>query len=84
MADDFPAVFILLSMALVTVLDGKASRRALNQDQNLKVIVSAWAEDNALVLGSLLLFAILAAIMMVTRMIDWYALNPPPPALPAN
>jgi inner membrane protein len=33
------------------------------------------SEDNALVLGSLLLFAILAAIMLVTRRIDWYALG---------
>ena len=39
------------------------------------------SEDNALVLGSLLLFAILAAIMLITRKIDWYALGqatPPP------
>jgi inner membrane protein len=31
------------------------------------------SEDNALVLGSLMLFAILAAIMLATRRIDWYA-----------
>lgn len=31
------------------------------------------SEDNALVLGSLMLFAILAALMLVTRRIDWYA-----------
>ena len=31
------------------------------------------SEDNALVLGSLMLFAILAALMMVTRKVDWYA-----------
>jgi inner membrane protein len=33
------------------------------------------SEDNALLMGSLLLFAILAAIMWVTRRIDWYALS---------
>ncbi|MFZ6645426.1 cell envelope integrity protein CreD [Undibacterium sp. TJN25] len=33
------------------------------------------SEDNALVLGSLLLFAILAAIMVVTRKIDWYQVS---------
>ena len=33
------------------------------------------SEDNALVLGSLLLFAILAAIMTITRKIDWYGLQ---------
>ena len=31
--------------------------------------------DNALVLGSLLLFAILAAIMTITRKIDWYGMQ---------
>ncbi|RZZ83471.1 cell envelope integrity protein CreD [Pseudoxanthomonas winnipegensis] len=33
------------------------------------------SEDNALLMGSLLLFAILAAIMWITRRIDWYALS---------
>lgn len=33
------------------------------------------SEDNALVLGSMLLFAILAVVMIVTRRIDWYALT---------
>jgi inner membrane protein len=33
------------------------------------------SEDNALVLGAGLLFAILAAIMVVTRRVDWYALS---------
>jgi inner membrane protein len=33
------------------------------------------SEDNALVLGSGLLFLILAAIMVVTRKLDWYALG---------
>ncbi len=33
------------------------------------------SEDNALVLGAGLLFAILAAIMVVTRKVDWYALS---------
>ncbi len=31
------------------------------------------SEDNALVLGSLMLFVILAALMLITRKIDWYA-----------
>jgi inner membrane protein len=38
------------------------------------------SEDNALVLGSLLLFAILAAGMLVTRRIDWYAAGADAPA----
>lgn len=33
------------------------------------------SEQSALVLGSVLLFAVLAAVMVVTRRIDWYALT---------
>ncbi|OAI61065.1 membrane protein [Ralstonia solanacearum] len=46
------------------------------------------SEDNALVLGSMLLFVILAAIMVLTRRIDWYeagtALQPPDMAAAAR
>ena len=37
----------------IVALDGKALRRALNKDESPKYIVSAWAEDNSLVLGQL-------------------------------
>lgn len=37
----------------IVALDGKALRRALNQDQSVQYIVSAWAQDNGLVLGQL-------------------------------
>jgi hypothetical protein len=37
----------------IVALDGKALRRALNADQSVKYVVSAWAEDNGLVLGQL-------------------------------
>ena len=33
------------------------------------------SEDNALVLGAGLLFVILAALMAVTRKVDWYQLG---------
>ncbi len=33
---------------------------------------TADSEDNALLLGSLLLFAMLAGVMYVTRRVDWY------------
>jgi inner membrane protein len=36
------------------------------------------SEDNALVLGSGLLFVVLATIMVVTRKVDWYALQQTP------
>ncbi len=35
------------------------------------------SEDNALMLGSLALFALLAALMIGTRRVDWYALETP-------
>ncbi|MET0327580.1 MAG: cell envelope integrity protein CreD [Luteimonas sp.] len=40
------------------------------------------SEDNALVLGAGLLFAILAAIMLVTRRVDWYQVAATPSAAP--
>lgn len=42
------------------------------------------SEDNALVLGSIMLFAILAAIMVITRQIDWYGVGREPPAIAAT
>ncbi len=40
------------------------------------------SEDNALILGSLMLFAVLAVVMVVTRKVDWYKggaeIAPPP------
>lgn len=33
------------------------------------------SEDNALLMGALLLFALLAGVMMLTRKVDWYALG---------
>ena len=35
----------------IVALDGKALRRALNADQSIQYVVSAWAEHNGLVLG---------------------------------
>jgi predicted transposase YbfD/YdcC len=37
----------------IVALDGKALRRAMNKKENLKYVVSAWAESNHLVLGQL-------------------------------
>jgi inner membrane protein len=34
------------------------------------------SEDNALLMGSLLVFGMLAALMLVTRKVNWYALTP--------
>lgn len=35
------------------------------------------SENNALIMGSTLLFAVLAAIMLVTRKVDWYQIGKP-------
>ncbi len=40
------------------------------------------SEDNALVLGAGLLFVILAAVMLATRRVDWYALGNAPARSP--
>jgi Inner membrane protein CreD len=37
------------------------------------------SEDNALLLGSLLVFAMLVAVMTLTRKLDWYSLRPQRP-----
>ncbi|MGA4817387.1 inner membrane CreD family protein [Pseudomonas aeruginosa] len=43
------------------------------------------AEDYALLMGSLLLFAVLAAVMVLTRRLDWYGVGPQDfPAVPAR
>jgi inner membrane protein len=45
------------------------------------------SEDNALILGSLLLFFVLATVMVITRQVDWYKAgplkSPVPPPVPA-
>jgi inner membrane protein len=45
------------------------------------------SEDSALMMGSLLLFGVLAAIMVATRKLDWYSVMKSDPAtgtLPAS
>ena len=56
----FGACFIAWTQSLrtavaqeIVALDGKALRRALAGEQSLKVVVSAWAQSNGLVLGQL-------------------------------
>lgn len=66
----------LLAVYLSAVLRSKS--RAAGFASALTLLYAALygllvSEDNALVLGSLMLFAILAALMLITRRIDWYA-----------
>jgi inner membrane protein len=65
----------LLTFYLSHVLRGLA--RGLSFGVMLTMLYTAIygllvSEDNALVLGSLMLFCILAAVMFVTRKVDWY------------
>jgi inner membrane protein len=66
----------LLAIYLSAVLRSRA--RGLGFAAGLTLLYAALygllvSEDNALVLGSLMLFVILAALMLVTRRTDWYA-----------
>ena len=72
------ACVALLGAYLATVLRGVA--RGLGFAVVLTALYSALygllvSEDNALLLGSLLVFALIAAVMFMTRRVDWYALR---------
>ena len=70
------ACISLLGFYLAAVL--RSAARGIGFAGGLTLLYAALygllvSEDNALVLGSLMLFVILAALMGVTRRIDWYA-----------
>ena len=74
----------LLTFYLSYVLRSKA--RGLGFGAMLSALYGAvygllLSEDNALLLGSLMLFIVLAAAMVITRKVDWYGRGtaPPPP-----
>lgn len=69
------ACVLLLSYYLAHVLGGW--RRGLGFGVNLIVLygvlfVLLLSEDNALVMGSILLFIVLGAVMILTRKLNWY------------
>lgn len=68
----------LLTVYVSSVL--KSFMRGLGFSSMLTVLYGALygllvSEDNALLMGSLLLFTILAAIMLATRKVDWYSIG---------
>ncbi|MEN9433819.1 MAG: cell envelope integrity protein CreD [Pseudomonadota bacterium] len=75
-------VAVVASVGLLTVYFGailKSTRLGLGLGASLALLYGVLygilqAEDNALLLGSLLLFAMLAVLMLSTRHFDWYAL----------
>lgn len=79
------ACVLLLTVYFSAVLGGL--RRGLGLGLYVGVLYAALyglllSEDNALLLGSLLLFGLLAMLMVATRKVDWYALGSP--SLPAR
>ena len=72
------ACIVLTSFYLTYVL--RSTGRAIGFGVALMVLYGALygllnSENNALVMGSILLFAVLAAIMVVTRKVDWYQIG---------
>ncbi|WP_020558278.1 cell envelope integrity protein CreD [Thiofilum flexile] len=89
-------VAAVASVGLLTLYFGailKSTRLGLILGASLAVLYGVLygilqAEDNALLLGSLLLFVMLAALMLSTRHFDWYALaasmSEPKTSMPAT
>ncbi|MEO6172135.1 MAG: cell envelope integrity protein CreD, partial [Arenimonas sp.] len=83
---DFLKAYLIASIACIGLLGVyvrsvlKSEARSLAFSAMLTVLYCVLygllvSEDNALVMGSILLFSILAAIMLVTRKVDWYQLG---------
>lgn len=73
------ACVALIGHYLAAVLGGRlrgAAFAALLASLYAALYALLVSEDNALLLGSLLVFALLAAAMTLTRRLDWYSLNP--------
>ncbi len=82
----FPWAYLVASVACIGLLGFylsavlRSAGRGLGFAAMLATLYAALygllvSEDNALVLGSGLLFVILAAIMVITRKVDWYQLS---------
>ncbi len=72
------ACILLIGFYLANVL--RDWRRGLGFGTGLTILYGALfgllqSESNALVMGSILLFAVLSAIMVITRKVDWYQLG---------
>ena len=81
------ACVLLLTVYFSAVLG--SARRGLSLGAYVSVLYAALyglllSEDNALLLGSVLLFGLLAVLMIATRKVDWYALSAPPSPVPAG
>ncbi|WP_395403283.1 cell envelope integrity protein CreD [Pseudoduganella sp. UC29_106] len=77
------ACIVLIGYYLAHVLHDR--RRGISFGAALTVLYGVLygllsSESNALLLGAILLFAVLAGIMVATRKVDWYRLGDPLPA----
>ncbi|MBK8792101.1 MAG: cell envelope integrity protein CreD [Holophaga sp.] len=78
------ASIVLLGTYLVHVL--RSAKHGLGFAAGLTLLFGVlygllMSEDNALLMGSVLLFAALATVMLATRRLDWYGLSEKPPEL---
>jgi inner membrane protein len=82
----FAAAYLASSVACIALLGGylsavlRSRRRGLAFGMMLTLLYGALygllvSEDNALLLGSLLLFGMIALAMIATRKVDWYVLD---------
>ena len=81
------ACIVLTSFYLTYVL--RSAARAVGFGVALTALYGALygllnSENNALIMGSILLFAVLAAVMVVTRKVDWYQVGKGSVASPAK
>lgn len=85
---EFVIAYILATMACVTLIGFylgavlQSPRRGWAAGGLLAVLFASLyglleSEDNALMMGSVLLFALLALAMLTTRRLDWYGLSQP-------
>ena len=82
----FWIAYAIASAACITLLGAYLARvlRGIRRGLGFAVVLTALygalygllvSEDNALLLGSILVFGLIASIMFMTRNVDWYALR---------
>jgi inner membrane protein len=76
------ALVMLIGVYVAGALKGRARGAAASAVMTVVyglLYVLVLSEDYALLLGAIILFSALAAVMLATRKLDWYAVTPAPP-----
>ncbi len=76
------ALVMLIGVYVAGALKGRAGGAAASAVMTVVyglLYVLVLSEDYALLLGAIILFSALAAVMLATRKLDWYAVTPAPP-----